>query len=237
MVERIQKILSRAGFGSRRACEELIVQKRVRVNGIIALLGCKGDEKIDDIRVDDEKIKITLKEFVYIAFYKPAGILSEIYPSRRDKTVKDFVNLPEYLFIVGRLDKNSEGLLLLTNDGEMANQLTHPRYEHEKEYLVQVNNTPDQRQLDALRNGIVLADGKKTSKSKVSIIKRSIPGNWIKIVLHEGHKRQIREMGSAIGMPVIRIIRIRIGGLELDDLKSGKWRYLNPDEVAKLMNN
>jgi 23S rRNA pseudouridine2605 synthase len=235
VAERLQKILSRAGYGSRRASEVLIVQKRVRVNGVIAELGSKADEKIDEIRMDDKKIEIKPREYKYIAFNKPVGVLSEIYPSNRDKTVKAYIPLPDYLFIVGRLDKNSEGLMLVTNDGEMANQLTHPRYEHEKEYLVQVAREPDQKQLDALRRGIVLPDGKKTSPAKVSNARRSSPGNWLRIILHEGHKRQIREMGSSIGLPVLRIIRIRIGGLKLDNLKPGEWRYLKLDEVAKLL--
>lgn len=234
MVERLQKILSRAGYGSRRACEALIIQKRVRVNGVIAALGSKADEQNDEIRVDETKIDFKPKEFKYIAFNKPAGILSDFSPSNRGRTVKDFIPLPDYLFIVGRLDKNSEGLLLITNDGKIADQLTHPRYEHEKEYLVQVGSMPDKKQLDALRKGIILPDGKKTSTAKVSIINRPQPGIWLRIVLHEGHKRQIREMGSSVGLPVLRIIRIRIAGLKLGNLKQGEWRYLTQDEILKL---
>jgi len=234
MAERLQKILSRAGFGSRRDCEKLIFNGRVKVNGAVASLGSKADESRDEIMVDEQKINLKPLQYIYIAFNKPAGVLSEIYPSRNTKTVRDFITLPNYLFIVGRLDKNSEGLLLVTNDGNLANQLTHPRYEHEKEYLVRVMQEPDQRQLELLRKGIVLPDGKRTSPAKVTILKRSLPGYWLKIILHEGHKRQIREMGSAVGIPVLRIIRTRIGGLRLRNLKPGMWRYLNLEEVNQL---
>lgn len=132
MKERLQKILSRAGYGSRRACEKLISDRRVKVNGITIELGGKADENTDVISVDGEKLNVKPIQYKYIAFNKPVGVLSEIYPSKRDKTVRDYIPLPDYLFIVGRLDKNSEGLILVTNDGELANQLTHPRYEHEK---------------------------------------------------------------------------------------------------------
>ena len=234
MQERLQKILSRAGFGSRRACEKLISEQRVRVNGIVVCLGFRADEDKDEIKVDDKKVEIRPVQHHYIAFNKPVGVLSEIYPSRKSKTVRDFIPSADYLFIVGRLDKNSEGLILITNDGELANQLTHPRYKHEKEYLVQVSHEPDQRQLEALRKGIVLPDGKKTSPAKVINLKRNSAGHWLKIILHEGHKRQIREMGSSVGLPVLRIIRIRIGGLELKDLQPGMWRNLDREEIDKL---
>jgi 23S rRNA pseudouridine2605 synthase len=232
--ERLQKILSRAGFGSRRACERLISEQRVKVNGLVIDLGTRADETKDNIMVDDQKVDCKPLNFQYIAFNKPVGVLSEIYPSRNSRTVKDFIPSSDYLFIVGRLDKNSEGLILITNDGELANQLTHPRYEHEKEYLVQVNHEPDQRQLELIRKGIILPDGKKTSPAKVMLLKMELPGHWLKIILHEGHKRQIREMGASVGLHVKRIIRTRIGGLKLNDLKPGMWRNLNKEEINTL---
>jgi 23S rRNA pseudouridine2605 synthase len=232
--ERIQKILSRAGFGSRRDCEKIISDGRVKVNGSLSELGDKADGSSDEIAVDDVPIKVKPFNLKYIAFNKPVGVLSEIYPSLKSRTVRDFISLPDYLFIVGRLDKNSEGLLLVTNDGELANQLTHPRYEHEKEYLVQVKREPDSKQLGALQNGIVLPDGKRTSPARATSYKNSIPGFWLKIVLHEGHKRQIREMGACIGLPVLRIIRIRIGALCIKDLKPGMWRYLDQSEIMNI---
>ena len=234
MQERLQKILSRAGFGSRRVCEKIISEQRVKVNGIVVGLGFKADGEMDKIMVDDKKVEIKPFHYQYIAFNKPVGVLSEIYSSGKSKTVRDFIPFMDYLFIVGRLDKNSEGLILITNDGELANQLTHPRYQHEKEYLVQVSHEPNQQQLEALRKGIVLPDGKKTSPAIILILKRNSAGHWLKIILHEGHKRQIREMGSSVGLPVLRIIRIRIGGLELKDLQPGRWRNLDQEEIKNL---
>lgn len=234
MEERLQKILSRAGFGSRRVCEKLIGQQRVRVNGKVITLGSRADETKDEIMVDGKKVDNKPPRYQYIAFNKPVGVLSEIYPTKQARTVRDYIPSADYLFIVGRLDKKSEGLILITNDGELANQLTHPRYQHEKEYLVQVSRQPDQRQLDALRNGIFLPDGKKTSPATVSIIRRKSSENWLKIILCEGHKRQIREMGLSVGLPVVRLIRIRIGGLRLKNLQPGMWRYLAREEINQL---
>lgn len=234
MKERLQKILSRAGYGSRRACEKLISSNRVKVNGANAELGGKADEAEDDISVDDHHLQYKPLEHIYIAFNKPHGILSEIYSTPREKTVRDFIPLPDYLFIVGRLDKDSEGLILLTNDGELANQLTHPRYEHEKEYQVLVKREPDEKQLSALRNGIVLQNGERTAPAKVSLDKKSNYGFWLKIILHEGRKRQIREMGTMIGLPVLRIIRTRIGQLKLNSLKPGGWRKLTEEEIIRI---
>lgn len=234
MQERLQKILSRAGFGSRRACEKLISEQRVKVNGIVVDLGSRADESEDEIIVDGVIVEVKPLHHQYIAFNKPVGVLSEIHPSSKSRTVRDFIPSADYLFIVGRLDKNSEGLILITNDGELANQLTHPRYQHEKEYLVQVSHEPDQRQLDALRKGIVLPDGKKTSPAKVITQNRNSAEHWLKIILREGHKRQIREMGFSVGLPVLRIIRIRIGGLKLKDLQPGMWRNLDQEEINNL---
>lgn len=234
MKERLQKILSRNGFGSRRVSEKLIETKRVKVNGVVAELGAKANENEDEISVDDNPIRIKPLKHIYIAFNKPAGILSEIYSSPREKTVRDFIPFRDYLFIVGRLDKNSEGLILITNDGDLANQLTHPRYEHEKEYLVQMAHDLDEKQLNAMRRGIILQDGKKTAPAKVKIIKKRNSETWINVILHEGRKRQIREMGAMIGLPVLRIIRTRIGNLLLDDLKPGMWRILTQEETDKI---
>jgi 23S rRNA pseudouridine2605 synthase len=234
MKERLQKILSRAGYGSRRACEKLISSNRVKVNGEIVELGGKADESEDDISVDDHHLQYKPLKHIYIAFYKPSGILSEIYPSPRERTVKDFIPFQDYLFIVGRLDKDSEGLILLTNDGELANQLTHPRYEHEKEYQVLVKREPDEKQLSALRNGIVLQNGERTAPAKVFLDKKANIGFWLKIILHEGRKRQIREMGVMVGLPVLRIIRTRIGQLKINNLKPGAFRELTEEEIKKI---
>lgn len=231
--ERVQKILARAGYGSRRANEELITAGRVRINGVIAILGSKADPQYDTITVDNQPIG-KQQAPVYIAINKPQGVLSEVSPDEPRETVRDLVPVPGHLFIVGRLDMESEGLILLTNDGELANKLTHPRYGHEKEYRVLVGTRPDEQQLEAWRHGIVLEDGHRTAPAKVQVDSPSGRGAWLRVTLNEGRKRQIREMGKLTGMPVLRIIRVRISSLLLDDLKPSQWRNLRPDEVRAL---
>jgi len=171
---------------------------------------------------------------LYIALNKPRGVLSDSQENDPRKTVFDLVPVREHLFAVGRLDLDSEGLVLLTNDGELANWLTHPRYEHEKEYRVLVVTKPDENQLTTWRRGVVLEDGTKTAPARVDI--ESVHGKtvWLRVVLKEGRKRQIREVGKRIGLPVERIIRVRIGSLNLGSLKPRDWRYLTTGEVAGL---
>jgi 23S rRNA pseudouridine2605 synthase len=233
MEERVQKILAQAGYGSRRSCEELIVAQRVRVNGKILELGGKADAQHDTITVDGQAIP-KLAAQVYIALNKPREILSDVDPKDPRPTVHDLVKLPVHLFAVGRLDYDSEGLILLTNDGELANRLTHPRFGHEKEYRVLLSTRPDEEQLATWRRGVVLADGYRTRPAQVFMDAVAGKGAWVKVVMREGRKRQIREIGSRIGLPVQRILRVRIGTLILGELKVGEWRYLNADEVKKL---
>lgn len=233
MEERVQKILAQAGFGSRRSCEALIVADRVKVNGVVALLGSKADAKKDKITVDDRPIR-TAAEKVYIALNKPRGVLSDEDPADPRPTVFGLVPQHEHLFSVGRLDLDSEGLILLTNDGELANRLTHPRYGHEKEYRVLVVTRPDAEQLATWRRGVVLADGYRTRPAEVVIESEAGKSVWLRVVLREGRKRQIREVGNRIGLPVERILRVRISTLELGNLKPKEWRYLNAVEVARL---
>jgi 23S rRNA pseudouridine2605 synthase len=234
--ERIQKILARAGYGSRRSSEELVIAGRVKVNGKPAVLGTKADAARDTITVDNQPIARE-QEPAYIALHKPQGILSEVNAGEPRQTVRDLVPVPGHLFIVGRLDLESEGLILLTNDGEMANRLTHPRYGHEKEYRVLVGNRPDSRQMDALRHGVVLEDGHRTAPAQVRLEGLAGKGAWLRIILREGRKRQIREMGKQIGLAVLRIQRIRIGTLLLGELKPGQWRNLRPEEIRALKMN
>lgn len=234
--ERVQKILARAGYGSRRANEELIIAGRVMINGKLAVLGSKADPTHDSIMVDNQQLA-KQEAPVYIAINKPQGVLSEVSPEENRQTVRDLVPVPGHLFIVGRLDLDSEGLILLTNDGELTNQLTHPRYGHEKEYQVLVGARPDDRQLEAWRHGIVLEDGHKTIPAEIRVEGVAGKGAWMRVILREGRKRQIREMGKQTGLPVFRIIRIRIGSLALGDLKPGEWRNLRPEEVRMLKVN
>lgn len=233
MRERLQKLMARAGIGSRRASEKLIEEGRVTINGQLAKLGDKADINLDTIKVDGRIIK-HIEPLVYIALNKPRGVVSTVQSPDPRATVRDLVPTSSRLYPVGRLDVESEGLILLTNDGELANQLTHPKYGHEKEYRVLVAVYPDSKQLNAWRHGVVLEDGYKTLPADVQIESRSGNGAWLRIVLKEGKKRQIREVGSRIGLPVLRIIRIRIGSLYLRNLKTGQWRKLSKKEIQSL---
>lgn len=233
MEERLQKILSRAGVGSRRACEELIAHGRVTVNGKVVGLGDKADPQKDQIAVDGKTVSMP-EELVYIAVHKPRNVISASSSPDRRQTVRDLVPVPGHLYPVGRLDVDSEGLILLTNDGELTNLLTHPRYGHEKEYKVLVARHPDQEQISTWRRGVVLEDGYKTAPADVYIESLSGKGAWLRVTLREGRKRQIRVTGSQLGLPVVSIIRIRIGPLLLGSLKPGEWRHLKPAEVRAL---
>nr|BAL52740.1 ribosomal large subunit pseudouridine synthase B [uncultured Chloroflexota bacterium] len=234
MEERLQKILSQAGIASRRAAEELIRAGRVRVNGQVASLGQKADPQRDTITVDGRRIQPAAK--VYIALYKPRKVLStlEAEPGDRRRTLQDILPISEHVYPVGRLDYESEGLILMTNDGELAQQLTHPSYGHVKLYRVLVARRPDEKQLEALRHGVVLSDGHRTLPADVRVESLAGKGAWLQIALREGRKRQIREMCTLIGLPVVRLIRIAIGPLQLGALKPGEWRYLNAEEIALL---
>jgi len=233
MEERLQKILARAGLGSRRACEELIAAGRVRINGLVATLGTKANPLSDRIEVDGRLVSIS-EEMIYIALYKPRGVISTVSDPDRRQTVRDLVPISGRLYPVGRLDVDSEGLILLTNDGELTNLLTHPKYGHEKEYRVLVARRPDNEQLETWRRGVVLEDGYRTAPANVRFESASGKGAWLRIVMREGRKRQIRETGSLIGLPVVKIIRVRIGNLYLGNLKPREWRYLSRDEVLAL---
>ena len=233
MEERLQKIMAQAGIGSRRACEEIIAAGRVLVNGKVALLGQKADLSTDRVLVDGQPIKPG-QALVYIALYKPRGVVSTADEEFGRPTVLDLVPVDARLYPVGRLDMDSEGLVLLTNDGDLANQLTHPKFGHTKEYRVLVARQPDQAQLDAWRHGIVLEDGYRTAPADVSVESTYGKGAWLRVTLTEGRKRQIREMCALTGLPIVRILRVRIGSLQLGGLKAKQWRYLTASEVASL---
>jgi 23S rRNA pseudouridine2605 synthase len=230
---RLQKILAQAGYGARRKCEELIAAKRVTVNGKLAALGDQA-EADDDIRVDGKPIA-RQEEKIYIALNKPPGISSDTSDAR-NKTVFDLVNAPQRLFAVGRLDKDSRGLVLLTNDGEMAYQMTHPKFEHEKEYRALVEGVPNEDALRRWREGVMLeGETRKTAPCEVSVT-RTIAHrqSWLRIVLREGRKRQIRRVAKLLGYPVVDLVRVRIGRITLGQLESGEWRALTRKEIDSL---
>ena len=231
--ERLQKVLARAGLGSRRGCEELIRQERVIVNGEVAKLGQRVFPDRDRIMVDGRPMQ-TDYSLNYIALHKPKGILSAARDDTgRHRTVRDLVSLPGQLYPVGRLDLDSEGLILLTNDGELANLLTHPRYEHTKEYLVDVEGYPEDKTLERWRQGVYL-DDRRTAPAEVSVISRKKDYTRLRIVLREGRKRQIRRVAEKLRHPVRKLVRVRFGPIHLGDLEPGQWRPLSRREIEML---
>ncbi len=233
MQERLQKLLAQAGYGSRRACEAFITEGRVRVNGKVAELGQKADLSMDKVTIDGKALP-KAETLTYIALYKPRNVLSAAEGQDDRQTVRNLIPVEGHLYPVGRLDFDSEGLILMTNDGELTNKLTHPRFGHEKEYRVLVARRPDEKQMDAWRRGVVLEDGDRTAPAEVNFLSTSGKGAWIRVVMGEGKKRQIREVGRLLGLPVVKIVRLRIGTLKLGSLKPRQWRYLTEDEIAEL---
>lgn len=233
MRERLQKAMAQAGVGSRRQCEDLIRAGRVLVNGRVAVLGTKVDAAMDDIRVDGERLR-AVEPHVYVALYKPAGVLSSLRSQGGKPTVRELVPLEQRLYPVGRLDTESEGLILMMNNGEVAHRLTHPRYGHEKEYRVLLNRTPDASQLATWRRGVVLPDGKRTRKARIWLDDPQRDTAWVRIVMREGRKRQIRDVARSLGLSVRKLIRVRHGPIELGALKPGEFRFLSEKEIGKL---
>lgn len=235
--ERLQKVLAEAGVASRRAAERMIADGRVRVNGsVITQLGSMADPASDTITVDGTAIG-PRPEHVYLVLHKPAGYLTTSRDELGRPAVMDLVyKTKERVFPVGRLDMDSEGLLLLTNDGELAQRLTHPSHEVDKEYLALLSGTPNAHELRELRRGIAL-DGRRTAPATVELIQppagleTAAGQSWLRFVLKEGRKRQVRRMCEAVGHPVERLIRTRIGPLRLRGLVPGRVRELTPLEI------
>jgi 23S rRNA pseudouridine2605 synthase len=231
--QRLQKILAQAGLGSRRACEELIREGRVTVDGRAAVLGGSADPASEEIRVDGEPLPKP-EASVYVALNKPVGVVSSLVAQGDRSTVCDLVDLPIRLYPVGRLDVDSEGLILLTNDGDTTFRLTHPKYGHEKEYRVLVSRAPDEEQIEAWRRGVVLPDGEKALPASVDVAESFGRKAWVKVVMRQGRKRQIRETARVLGLRVERLVRVRIDGLGLGNLKPGQWRRLSAGEIERL---
>jgi len=227
--ERLQKVLARAGFGSRRTCEILITEGRVTVDGRRAELGNRVDPSIQEIKVDG-KLAPTAPGAVYILLNKPVGVVTTADDPQGRKTVLDLVSSPVRLFPVGRLDMNTEGLLLLTNDGRLAHLLTHPSSGVAKEYLVRVTGDPSPGAIRRLREGVELDDG-MTAPAQVSRVSDGL----LRIVIHEGRNRQVRRMCEAVGHEVTRLVRTRIGTITDATLAPGASRTLSNAEVRKLM--
>ncbi|MCY3850937.1 MAG: pseudouridine synthase [Acidimicrobiaceae bacterium] len=226
--ERLQKVLARHGFGSRRACEELIASGRVTVDGDVAVLGRRVDVSCDEVAVDGVAVGVR-PGLVHYLLNKPAGVISTADDTHGRRTVVDLVPSEPRVFPVGRLDADTEGLLLLTNDGEMAHRLSHPSFGVDKEYLAQVQGSPSRAAVRRLREGVTLDDG-PTAPARANIVE----ANLVKIVIHEGRNRQVRRMCEAVGHPVVRLVRTRIGPLVDRSLAPGEWRKLSALEVRSL---
>jgi 23S rRNA pseudouridine2605 synthase len=225
---RLQKLLARAGLGSRRTVEDLIAEGRVTINGVVAELGNRADADADRIEVDGALIGLRT-DTVWYLLNKPAGVVTTASDPQGRPTVVELVPDEPRVFPVGRLDTDTEGLLLLTNDGDATHRLTHPSFGVEKEYLAHVEGTPSRGALRKLREGVELDDG-MTAPAKASAVS---PGT-IRLVIHEGRNRQVRRMCDAIGHPVRRLVRVRIGPLRDQHLGPGEWRHLQPAEIRSL---
>lgn len=230
---RLQKMLAECGIASRRKAEEMIAAGRVAVNGVRAQIGDKVDVKKDKVTVDGQRVQ-TVDEKVYIMVHKPRGYLTSMSDDRGRKCVSELVaDVGSRVYPIGRLDLNSEGLLLLTDDGELANLLTHPRHAVSKLYNVSVRGELSEKQLEILRSPLVI-DGYRTRGAEVEVIERHEGGGKLKITLYEGRNRQIRKMCEQAGLSVSRLCRVQIGEIKLDGLALGKWRYLDRAQVKYL---
>lgn len=231
--KRLQKILSEMGIAARRKAEELILEGRVTVNGKVATIGMKADPSKDYIKVDGKLITGLKREVqkVYIMINKPRGVVTTLYDPEGRPTVKDFLKDVKYrVFPVGRLDYDSEGLLLLTNDGDFAHTVMHPSKKISKTYLVKVKGIIGEDKIEKLKQGVRFED-RATLPAKVRRLSQSEKNSWIEITVFEGKKRQVRRMLESVGHPVLILRRVGINGLKLKDLKIGEIRHLTPDEV------
>ncbi|MFZ4815246.1 MAG: pseudouridine synthase [Phototrophicaceae bacterium] len=234
MQERVQKLMAQANIGSRRVCEEMIEKGRVKVNGRVIHLGDKADPAKDKIEVDGVKLHIEAEK-LYIAIHKPLNVLSTNEGHRGDdrQTIRELLPFEGHFFSIGRLDAESTGLMVLTNDGELANRLSHPRYRHTKTYKVQVYGLPPRKALDEWQEGIYLEDG-KTAPCIVRVVRGNAKISVLEVTMTEGKNRQIRRVASELGYPVHKLTRIAIGRLELGTLEPGSYRVLTEQEVNML---
>ena len=239
--ERLQKLIARAGLASRRGAEQLIVDGRVRVNGTVAQIGQSADPAVDSVEVDGQRLP-TAGRAIHLAIHKPRGFLSSAFDERGRRSVVSLVDTGgERLWPAGRLDVDSEGLMILTNDGEWANRILHPRYGTIREYAVLVHPAPSREDLQRLRVGVELDDGPAhVLDAKYALPPREVErerdesGAWLQVRIGEGRKREVRRLFAALDAGVDRLVRIGIGPLRISGLSSGQWRDLRPEEVASL---
>lgn len=231
---RLQKYMAQCGIASRRKCEEMITAGRVAVNDIeIQKMGVDIQPEVDNITVDGKRIRPEVKKH-YIIFNKPSGIVTTVHDQFGRKTIMSyFQDIPERIFPIGRLDYDSEGLLILTNDGELTYRLTHPKNQVKKTYIVKVKGIPTLDQLKVIQNGVIL-DHIKTAPADVKIMNNNENTSILEIQIHEGRNRQVRRMFELIGYSVINLRKSQIGSLSLGNLQPGEWRYLSDKEVHYL---
>lgn len=235
-LERVQKLMARANLGSRRACEGIIEEGRVRINGELATLGDKADPEKDTVTVDGQRLKLENYEPRFYVFNKPTNVLSTNKAPQGDDrpTVRELIPVDGHLFTIGRLDAESEGLMVLTNDGDVTNQLAHPRYEHTKTYKVWVYGQPDDDTLEAWERGVWL-DGSRTAPCYIRVLEQNRKMTVLRIIMIEGRKRQIRRIARQLGHPVHRLVRTHIGQLGIGTLKKGAWYRLSEEEVEYML--
>ena len=231
---RLQKFLAESGVASRRKSEELIEQGKVKVNGRVAMIGDKIDPKKDSVTVSGKKI-VKTKTFTYIVLHKPRGFITTMSDEMDRKCVAELIkDVPGRVYPVGRLDRDSEGMLLFTNDGAFANAITHPTKHVPKTYRVTVRPSITEDQITALTQGVII-DDRKTAPAEVHVVTKEEGRVVLEIILYEGRNRQIRKMCEEVGLEVARLKRTAIGSIKLGMLKQGAWRELTDDEVRKLM--
>jgi len=233
MEVRLQKFLADAGIASRRKAEELILQGKVKVNGkTVSELGVKVNTDRDKIEFNGEIIK-PVKKKVYILLNKPEGYISAAKDQFDNPSVLHLIDIKERIFPVGRLDKDTTGALLLTNDGDFSYRLTHPKHEINKVYIAEVEGRPTDEEMRTFMKGVYI-DGKKTHPAKIRILKETKKNSIVEIIIHEGRNRQVRKMCEEIGHKVISLQRYAIGGINIEGLKDGKWRYLTDKEIKRI---
>jgi 23S rRNA pseudouridine2605 synthase len=230
--QRVQKVMAAAGVASRRACEELIAAGRVTVNGEVVELGARCDPSTDVVALDGERVNVD-PDRVYVMLNKPRGVVTTADDPQGRPTVVELVNLPQRLYPVGRLDQDTEGLVLLTNDGELTHRLLHPSFAVERTYVALVPGPVRKRSLAQLREGVELEDGLARA-TRIRVLEEEKSKALVEIVMTEGRKREVRRMFDAIGLTVERLARVAYGGVELGELRQGRWRLLTQAEIGAL---
>lgn len=235
-LERLQKYIARSGVTSRRKAEELIITGHVMVNGIkITELGTKIDPEKDTVTVDNKEIS-EINKFIYIKLYKPEGYVTTVKDQFDRKTVLDLIDIKERIYPIGRLDYNTSGLLLLTNDGDLANKLMHPKYQIYKTYIAEIDGQISDESIKKLRNGVII-ENYKTAPARVKLLKYKENKSIVQVSIHEGKNRQVRKMFVAVGHQVRTLKRVSFGEINLEDLKVGSWKNLSNEEIKFLKRN